>query len=139
MHIERELIEEILSNSKTIAVVGLSAKTTRASHAVAAYMQARGYRIVPVNPCEAGKSILGEYCYADLLEAAQAHQIDLVDCFRNAVDIPPIVEQAIAIKVPYLWMQSGIINVEAALQAENAGIKVVMDRCIKVEWQLRAQ
>ncbi|MFZ6760759.1 CoA-binding protein [Undibacterium sp. Ji50W] len=138
MPMEQDLIAEILSESKTIAVVGLSSKASRPSHGVAAYMQASGYRIIPVNPREAGATILGEICYPDLLQAAAHHQIDIVDCFRNAVDIPPIVEQAIAIRAPYLWMQSGIINQEAAQRARQAGIKVVMDRCIKIEHGYRS-
>ncbi len=137
MQTQADLIKHMLAHSKIIAVVGLSAKASRPSHGVAAYMQAQGYRIIPVNPREAGASILGEYCYADLLQAAQQHRIDIVDCFRNAADIPPIAEQAIAIQAPYLWMQSGIVNYNAAEMAELAGIKVVMDRCIKIEHRIR--
>ena len=137
MQTETALIAEILSKSKTIAVVGLSSKTSRASHGVAAYMQAHGYRIVPVNPREAGNIILGEHCYPDLIAAAAEHRIDIIDCFRNAADIPPIVEEAIQIAAPYLWMQSGIVNTEAAASAEAAGIRVVMDRCIKIEHRYR--
>ncbi|MFZ6777616.1 CoA-binding protein [Undibacterium sp. Ji83W] len=130
---QTDLITSILGSSKIIAVVGLSSKTSRPSHGVAAYMQAHGYRIIPVNPREAGNVILGEYCYPDLITAAAEHRIDIVDCFRNAADIPPIVEEAIQIAAPYLWMQSGIVNEAAAARAEAAGIKVVMDRCIKIE------
>lgn len=137
LHMQETLVTQMLSNSKTIAVVGLSAKVSRPSHEVAAYMQMHGYRIVPVNPREAGHIILGEYCYADLPEAALQHQIDIVDCFRNARDIPPIVEQAIQIAAPYLWMQLGIVNEDAARKAGQAGIKVVMDKCLKIEHRLR--
>lgn len=133
MSLEQDLIAEILSKSKTIAVVGLSSKPARPSHSVAAYMQAHGYRIIPINPREAGNIILGEHCYPDLITAAAEHRIDIVDCFRNAADIPPIVEEAIQIAAPYLWMQSGIVNAQAAVRAEAAGIKVVMDKCIKIE------
>ncbi|MFZ6735095.1 CoA-binding protein [Undibacterium sp. Ji42W] len=133
MPVEQDLIAEILSKSKTIAVVGLSSKTSRPSYGVSAYMQAHGYRIIPVNPREAGNMILGEHCYPDLIAAAAEHRIDIVDCFRNAADIPPVVEEAIQMAAPYLWMQSGIINTEAAARAEAAGTKVVMDRCIKIE------
>jgi len=138
MPLGQDLIAEMLSKSKTIAVVGLSSKTSRPSHGVAAYMQAHGYRIIPVNPREAGKVILDEHCYPDLIAAAAEHHIDIVDCFRNAADIPPIVEEAIQIATPYLWMQSGIVNTEAAARAEAAGIKVVMDRCIKIEHLYRS-
>ena len=126
-------IPALLNESKTIAVVGLSPKTHRASYDVAAYIQAHGYRIVPINPCEAGKTILGERCYVNLLEAGKQHQIDIVDCFRNTDDIPPIAEEAIQIAARCLWMQSGIVNDAAALLAEDAGVFVVMDRCLKVE------
>lgn len=135
---QTDLISSILNNSKTIAVVGLSSKPARPSHGVAAYMQAHGYRIIPVNPREAGNIILGEYCYPDLITAATEHHIDIVDCFRNAADIPPIVDEAIQIGAPYLWMQSGIVNTEAATIAIAAGIKVVMDSCIKIEHRYRA-
>ncbi|MFZ6655023.1 CoA-binding protein [Undibacterium sp. TJN19] len=133
----QDLVQEMLANSKIIAVVGLSSKINRPSHGVAAYMQAQGYRIIPVNPREAGRQILGELCYPDLIQAAQQHRIDLVDCFRNAEDIPPIVDEAIAIGATYLWMQSGIKNQIAAEQAQKAGIKVVMDKCIKIEHRMR--
>lgn len=137
MQMEQDLITEMLGNSKIIAVVGLSSKPARASHGVAAYMQAQGYRIIPVNPREAGKTILGELCYPDLIAAAADHRIDIVDCFRNADDIPPIVEEAIRISAPYLWMQQGIVNEVAAERAESAGIRVVMDKCIKIEHLMR--
>lgn len=127
-------IPELLASSKTIAVVGLSPKTHRASYEVAAYLQAKGYRIVPVNPNYVGKSILGEQCYASLKEAAQAvNQIDIVDCFRKAEDIMPIAEAAIDIGTQCLWMQLGIVNEEAAEKARAAGINVVIGRCLKIE------
>ncbi|MFZ6688831.1 CoA-binding protein [Undibacterium sp. SXout11W] len=126
-------IADLLRISKTIAVVGLSPKTHRASYSVAAYMQSHGYRIIPINPREAGKTILSELCYADLAEARQHHHIDIVDCFRSADDIPPIAEAAIQIGAPCLWMQSGIVNIDAAQSAYQAGLIVVMDRCLKIE------
>ncbi|MFZ6720010.1 CoA-binding protein [Undibacterium sp. Ji49W] len=137
MQVEQDLITEMLGNSKIIAVVGLSPKPARASYGVAAYMQAQGYRIISVNPREAGKTILGELCYADLITAAADHRIDIVNCFRNADDIPPVVEEAIRIAAPYLWMQQGIVNVPAAEKAEAAGIRVVMDKCLKIEHHMR--
>lgn len=121
-----------------IAVVGLSDRPERASHYVSAYMQQEGYRIVAVNPMYAGATILGEHCYATLTEAAQAMSaegvhIDIVDCFRRAPDIPPVVEEAIAIGAGCVWMQQGIVHEAAAAQARAAGLVVVMDRCIKVD------
>ena len=129
------LMMQLLSECKTIAVVGLSPKTHRASYSVAAYMQDAGYRIIPVNPREAGKTLLGEHCYASLTEAAAHHRIDIVDCFRNAEDMLPIAQEAATIAPRCLWMQSGIINTEAARIAADAGIVVVMDRCLKIEHQ----
>lgn len=127
-------IPELLASSKTIAVVGLSPKIHRASYEVAAYMQAHGYRIVPVNPSHAGKLILGEECYASLQEAAQVvKQIDIVDCFRKAEDIMPIADAAIEIGARCLWMQLGIVNEIAAQKAHAAGITVVMNHCLKIE------
>ncbi|MBC3862057.1 CoA-binding protein [Undibacterium jejuense] len=128
-------IADLLRKSKTIAVVGLSPKIHRASYSVAADMQAHGYRIIPINPREAGKMILSERCYADLAEAQQHHHIDIVDCFRSADDIPPIAQAAIQIGARCLWMQSGIVNIDAARSAHEAGLIVVMDRCLKIEHQ----
>jgi predicted CoA-binding protein len=121
-----------------IAVVGLSVKPDRPSHEVAQYMQAHGYRIIPVNPTYAGTHILGELCYASLTEAvaalaADGKKIGIVDCFRKSSEIGPIVEEAIALALPCVWMQLGVINEAAAAKARAAGIRVVMDRCIKVE------
>ena len=128
-------IADLLRQTKTIAVVGLSPKTHRASYVVAAYLQAHGYRIIPINPREAGKTILSERCYANLAEARQQHQIDIVDCFRSSDDILPIAEVAIEIAARCLWMQSGIVNRDAAQVAHEAGLIVVMDRCLKTEHQ----
>ena len=131
-------IPSLLSQCRTIAVVGLSAKSNRPSHEVAQYMQAHGYRIIPVNPMYAGTRILGEHCYSTLVEAASAvakegGKIDLVDCFRKSDAIAPIADEAIAIGARCLWMQLGVINEEAAAKAAAAGLAVVMDRCIKIE------
>jgi len=131
-------ISQILTESKTIAVVGLSNKPDRASHEVAEYLQAHGYRIVPVNPSYEGQQILGETVYASLQDAADAlapagQRIDIVDCFRKSEDIPPLVRDAIAIRAGCLWMQLGIENQQAADLARAAGLDVVMDRCIKIE------
>lgn len=120
-----------LTQCRTIAVVGLSPKTHRDSHEVARYMQRQGYRIVPVNP--AAQEILGERCYPSLREAAQHARIDLVNAFRNAADIPPIAEDAIAIGAKALWLQLGIVHDAATERARTAGLVVVQDRCLKIE------
>lgn len=131
-------ITQILQDSKTIAVVGLSNKADRPSHGVAEYLQQQGYRVIPVNPAYAGQRILGETVHASLQDAADAlaplgRQIDIVDCFRKAEDIPPIARDAIAIRAKCLWMQLGIENQQAADIARAAGLDVVMDHCIKIE------
>jgi predicted CoA-binding protein len=126
-----------MSAKPVIAVVGLSNRPDRPSYDVTAYMQRQGYRIVAVNPMYAGQQILGEHCYASLTEAAQALagqvRIDIVDCFRKSGDIPPVVDEAIAIGATCVWMQQGIVNAAAAAKAEAAGLAVIMDRCIKVD------
>lgn len=131
-------VQQIIMDSKIIAVVGMSSKPERASNGVAHYLQQQGYRIVPVNPSYAGQHILGEKVYASLLEAADAvgdggRQIDIVDCFRNPDDMLPIARDAVAIRAGCLWMQLGVVNQEAADLAKAAGLDVVMDRCLKVE------
>jgi predicted CoA-binding protein len=126
-----ERMPHILNHCRTIAVVGLSPKPHRASFDVARYMQANGYRIIPVNPNAA--EVLGEKAYSTLLEAAKHEKIDLVNCFRNSEDIPPVVDDAIAIGAKAVWMQLGISNAEAAAKAEAAGLLVVQDHCIKID------
>jgi predicted CoA-binding protein len=131
-------IPAILAEGRTIAVVGLSAKTDRPSHEVARYLQTHGYRIIPVNPMYAGARILNEPCYASLTEAAVALvkdnvKIDIVDCFRKSEAIEPIADEAIAIGARYLWMQLGVVNEKAAAKARAAGLAVVMNRCIKID------
>ncbi|WP_209589405.1 CoA-binding protein [Massilia sp. BHUDP2] len=131
-------IAQILNDSKTIAIVGLSNKPDRASNEVAAYLQQNGYRIVPVNPSYAGETVLGEQVYATLQEAADAlasngQRIDIVDCFRKSEDIPPIARDAIAVRAGCLWMQLDIENQAAADLARAAGLDVVMNHCIKIE------
>ena len=125
------VIEHSLRNSPTIAVVGLSPKPHRDSFRVAHYMQAHGYRIVPINPNVS--EVLGERAYATLSEAAAHEHIDMVNCFRNAEDIPPIAAEAIAIGAKHLWLQLGIVNDEAVAQAAAAGLTVVQDHCLMVE------
>lgn len=126
-----ERISCLLTDCHAIAVVGLSPKPHRVSFDVARYLQSQGYRIIPVNPN--ATEVLGEKAYATLLEAAQHEKIDLVNCFRNSEDIPPIVEQAIAIQAKAVWMQLGVAHPAAAAKAEAAGLLVVQDRCIKVD------
>lgn len=117
--------EDILNFSETIAVVGLSPKTDRPSHEVAEYLQQQGYRIIPVNP--RATEILGEKSYPDLTSIP--HKVDLVDIFRRSEDVPPIVEESIKIGAKAVWMQEGIVNEEAAAEARNARLLVVMDKC----------
>ncbi|GJM15419.1 MAG: hypothetical protein DHS20C13_07460 [Thermodesulfobacteriota bacterium] len=124
-----ETIKRILSESKTIAVVGLSAKWNRPSHFAAKYMKDHGYKIIPVNP--AYEEVLGEKCYKSLLDIPEA--VDIVDIFRRSEDVPPIVEDAIKIGAKVVWMQLTVVNEEAASKAREAGLEVVMDRCVKIE------
>ena len=126
-----ERMPHILNHCRTIAVVGLSPKPHRASFDVARYMQANGYRIIPVNPNAA--EVLGEKAYSTLAEAAKHEKIDLVNCFRNSEDIPPVVDEAIAIGAKAVWMQLGIAHAQAAAKAEEAGLLVVQDHCIKID------
>ena len=126
-------VRRILTDCRTIAVVGLSPKPDRASYDVARYMQANGYRIIPVNPNAGVAQILGETVYATLLEASQFEKMDLVNCFRNSPDIPPLVDDAIAIGAKALWMQLGISHPAAAAKAQAAGLLVVQDRCLKID------
>jgi predicted CoA-binding protein len=118
-------IRDILNQSKTVAVVGLSESPDRPSHYVAEYLQSRGYRIIPVNP--AVKEVLGERSYGGLREIPVP--VDLVDIFRKSDAVPPIVDDAIAIGAKAVWMQEGVVHDEAAAKARAAGLKVVMDRC----------
>ncbi len=126
-------IREILYNAKTIAVVGLSNREDRASLGVSRFMQSRGYRIIPVNPAIEGA--LGEKSYPTLEEAVASAgvAINLVNVFRAPEHVPEIVQNVIRLKIPYLWLQEGVIHDEAAGWAEAVGIKVVMDRCILKE------
>ncbi|HEX6138788.1 MAG TPA: CoA-binding protein [Casimicrobiaceae bacterium] len=122
-------LRRILAQSRTLAVVGLSAQWYRPSYFAAKYMQDHGYRIIPVNPRYT--EVLGERCYPDLRSIPG--KVDLVDCFRKAPEIPPIADDAIAIGAKVLWMQLGIENAEAARRAVAAGLDVVMNRCVKIE------
>lgn len=122
-------LRRILAEAKTIAVVGLSANWHRPSNFAAKYMQEHGYRVIPVNP--AYQEVLGERCYPTLESIPDA--VDMVDCFRAASEIEPLARSAIAIGAKVLWMQLGVINLEAAKLARAAGLDVVIDRCVKIE------
>ena len=123
-------LRRILMQCRTIAVVGLSANWHRPSYFAAKYMLEHGYTVIPVNP--AYKEVLGQACYPSLRDVPQ--QVDMVDCFRRAEDIPAIADEAIGIGAKVLWMQLGVINPEAVRKAEAAGLEVVMDRCVKIEY-----
>ena len=130
-----DLIDEILDNVQTIAVVGLSDNPARDSHGVSAYMQAQGYRIIPVNPALRGAAVLGEPSYDDLAAAAAAAQargiaIDLVDVFRRSEFAGAVADDAVTIGARYIWMQDGVADEAAAQRARAAGLGVVMDDCI---------
>ena len=135
MHMNQPDILHILKTCKTIAVVGLSPKVHRDSYEVSEYMQSQGYRIIPINPVAAASNtpILGEKVYATLVEAAKVEKIDMVDCFRNSADIPPIATEAVQIKARVLWMQLGIDNAVAKSEAEAAGLAVVENRCLLID------
>ena len=138
---EQQTIRAIFEAGHTVAVVGLSPKPWRESFGVSRAMQAAGWRIIPVNPvaAELGEIILGEKAYATLTDAAQQATIDLVNVFRNAEDVPPVMEEAIAIGAPAVWLQAGIRHDAAATRARAAGLMVVQDRCLKVEWAMRSR
>src|SRR3989441_3214479 len=124
----------LLQQYRHVAIVGVSAAPYRPSHFVAIYLQAEGYDIIPINPRYAGQTLLGKRVYATLTEAkAAGEQIEVVDVFRRAEDVPPIGEEAIAIGAKVLWLQLGIRNDEAARKAQVAGLTVVQDRCMKIE------
>ena len=126
-------IRDLLSRAKTIAVVGLSNNPWRASHGVSAYMQGRGYKIIPVNPTIS--EALGETAYPSLLEVPE--KIDIVNVFRRPEYVEPIVDQAIQLKIPAVWMQEEVINEAAAAKARKAGMFVAMDLCILKEHRAR--
>ena len=122
-------IQRLLHSARTIAVVGLSGNELRASNFVGYYLKRHGYRVIPVNPRET--EILGQKCYASLLDLPEP--VDIVNVFRAPDALPPIARDAVAIRAGALWCQFGVINLEAAKIAEDGGVTVIMDRCIKVE------
>ncbi|MBO9400727.1 CoA-binding protein [Shimia sp. R9_3] len=130
-----DFLRKILKRSKVIAVVGVSMNTVRPSYYVARYLSLKGYRVIPVNPGHAGKTLFGETVVADLSEISAP--VDMVDIFRRSEAVPPIVDQALA-QLPTLktiWMQIGVEHAEAAAKAEAQGIDVIQNRCPKIEYQ----
>lgn len=123
------LIEQILRNSRTIAVVGFSSDPSKAGYYVPAYLHQHGYEIIPVNPYI--RTGLGQPAYPDLLSLPQL--VDLVLIFQRSENVPPFVDQAIQIKTKAIWMQQGIVHILSARKAESAGIPVIMDKCMLVE------
>lgn len=125
-----QTLRRILKENRVIAVVGLSARRHRPSYSVARYLLEHGYRVIPVNP--AYQEVLGQKCYPSLRDVPE--RVDIVDCFRRSEAIMPIAEDAIAVGAKVLWMQLGVINEAAAEKARKAGLDVVMDRCIEIEY-----
>ena len=123
-------IRDILTNVKTIALVGWSPRPERPSHGVAAFLKRRGYRVIPVNPGQAGQEAMGERVVASLAEAGQ---VDMVDIFRRSEDAGAVIDEAIAVGAKVVWTQLGVIDEAAAARARAAGLKVVMDRCPAIE------
>ena len=126
-----EDISELLQSARTIALVGASDNPGRASFGVMKFLQDHGYRVIPVNPTITGEHVHGEYVWRELAQIGEP--IDIVDIFRNSADAAAAVDEAIAVGAKAVWMQLGVINEAAAAKAEAAGLKVVMDRCPKIE------
>lgn len=124
-------IRELLEGARTIAMVGASDRPDRASHGVMGFLQGQGYRVLPVNPAITGQHVLGEYVWAELAQIGVP--IDIVDVFRKSDAADAVVDAAIACGARAVWMQLGVVNMPAAIRAEAAGLKVVMDRCPKIE------
>jgi uncharacterized protein len=133
MAIAQDQIGELLAKAKIIAVVGLSSDPMRPSFGVSQYMQRKGYRIIPVNPNES--SVLGEKAYSNLADIPET--IDIVDVFRRSEFVPVLVDEVIRLKIPALWLQEGVVHQAAAKKARDAGIMVVMDRCMLKEHRAR--
>jgi uncharacterized protein len=123
-------IRDILTSVRSIAVVGWSPKPERASHSVAVFLARRGYRVIPVNPGQAGQTVLGETVRASLAEAGP---VDMVDIFRHSKEAGAVVDEAIAVGAKVVWMQLGVVDDAAAARARGAGLRVVMDRCPAIE------
>lgn len=131
-----DLLRRVLTQTRTIAVVGFSADPSRPSHYVAAFLKDRGYRVIPVNPGLAGQVFLGETVRAALADIPAEDRVDMVDIFRRSEQVPPVVDDALA-HLPHLrtvWMQVGVMNAEAAAKAEARGLTVIQNRCPKAEY-----
>ena len=128
-------LREILTRTKTIAIVGVSMNEVRPSFYVARYLKLKGYRVFPVNPAHAGKTLLGETVYADLSEISEP--IDMLDIFRRSEHVPPIVDEALEVfpTLKTIWMQIGVENAASAEKARAQGVDVIMNRCPKIEYQ----
>jgi predicted CoA-binding protein len=126
-----DVIRAVLATPRTVAVVGCSPNPERDSHRIAKLLQARGHRVIPVNPGE--RSILGETCYANLRDIPE--HVDMVDIFRRSDQVAPIVDEAIEVGAKVVWMQLGVIDERAAVAAQEAGLTVVMDRCPAIEYR----
>jgi predicted CoA-binding protein len=133
---ETHAVDHILAHYRTVAVVGLSPKPHRASYEVSQYMQQQGWRIIPINPN--ATEILGEKAYPSLAEAARHESIELVNVFRNSDDVPPVVDDAIAIGAKAVWLQLGIAHDAATAQARDAGLLTVQNKCLLVEHRRNA-
>lgn len=128
-----EIAGALSQHPHTVAIVGLSPNPDRDSHVVAQFLKARGWHIIPVNPTVA--SVLGEPSYASLDDIPRSVAVDVVDVFRRSDETPPIAEAAVRMGAKVLWMQLGVVNVQAAATARDGGLQVVMDRCLKIELQ----
>ena len=125
-------IADLLTNARTIALVGASDRPDRASYGVMRFLQEQGYRVIPVNPRITGEHVHGEYVWRELAQIGVP--IDIIDIFRKSEEVGPIVDQAIAVGARAVWMQLGVEDAEAAAKAEAAGLKVVMNHCPKIEF-----
>lgn len=128
-----EQIRQLATRVRTIALAGASDKPHRASHGVMAFLQGKGYRVIPVSPRLAGGTLLGETVYASLRDIPEP--VDMVDIFRNSADAAESTDDAIAIGASIVWMQLGVVNEAAAQRAREAGLTVVMDRCPAIDWR----
>ena len=126
-------IAELLKGARTIAMIGASDNPSRASFGVMKFLQDQGYRVIPVNPRLTGEHVHGEYVWRELAQIGEP--IDIVDIFRNSADAAAAVDEAIAANAAAVWMQLGVVNHPAAQKAEAAGLKVVMDHCLKIEFE----
>lgn len=136
IHASDALLKKILTETKVIALVGASDKPHRDSNGVMRFLQARGYRVIPVNPVLAGKEVNGETVYAGLKDIPQDQtgRVDMVDIFRNSADAAAPTLEAIEIGAKFVWMQLGVVNEDAASRARAAGLEVVMDHCPAIEY-----